>query len=106
MPNVPVNIVNVTAAAGVTNKLVTGNIKGDIGASVNISANACHGIELGIGAKAEALVNANAGSRLLVGECEGKQRRGGRKSRCSHGAQPFDRWITVKEGLMLSGRRR
>ncbi len=72
MAEIPVRIVNIGAAAGFTNGIVSGNIKGDIGASVTITADVCHGIELGIGAEAQAKADANATLAFIGARAQGQ----------------------------------
>ncbi len=83
MPEVPIEIVNLSGNAGFSEGIINGNIEGSVKAGVTISADICHGINLGldaelvgnvlgnmdilfVGAQAKGELSAAAGARALV----------------------------------------
>lgn len=66
MPNIPFNVVNITAGAGGEYGIVNGKIKGDLAASIQLSADLCHGLQLGIEGEIGGLVEGKA-TALFVG---------------------------------------
>lgn len=83
MPNIPFKVFNITAGAGGQYGIVDGKIKGDLAASIQLSADLCHGLQLGIegvigglvegkatalfvGAKLKGSASAAAGAKVLV----------------------------------------
>ncbi len=83
MPEIPIEIINLNANAGFREGIINGNLEGQIKAGIAISADACHGISLGlkgditgeilgnmdilfIGAQAKGEVQAAAGAQALI----------------------------------------
>ncbi len=72
MPEIPIEIINLHANAGFNEGIINGNVQGSLSAGVNISADLCHGINVGVDAAIAAKVLGNLDFLFLGAQAQGE----------------------------------